>query len=58
MKKIISTMIATMLLAVPAVALSKKEKTAKANRLEVSFNYQRQQGPGSNQYAVWIKLVT
>ena len=48
-------MIVTMLLVIPAVALSKKEKAAKANRLEVSFNYQRQQGPGSNQYAVWIE---
>ena len=55
MKKIISAMIVTMLLAIPAVALSKKEKAAKANRLEVSFNYQRQNGPGSNQYAVWIE---
>ena len=55
MKKIISAMIVTMLLAIPAVALSKKEKAAKANRLEVSFNYQRQPGPGSNQYAVWIE---
>ena len=55
MKKIISAMIVTMLLAIPAVALSKKEKTSKANSLEVSFNYQRQPGPGSNQYAVWIE---
>lgn len=55
MKKIISAVIVTMLLAIPAVALSKKEKAAKANSLEVSFNYQRQQGPGSNQYAVWIE---
>ena len=55
MKKILSAIIVTMLLAIPAVALSKKGKTAKANTLEVSFNYQRQQGPGSNQYAVWIE---
>ena len=55
MKKIFSAIIVTMLLAIPAVALSKKGKTAKANSLEVSFNYQRQQGPGSNQYAVWIE---
>ena len=55
MKKIFSAIIVTMLLAIPAVALSKKEKAAKANTLEVSFNYQRQQGPGSNQYAVWIE---
>lgn len=32
-----------------------KTKAAKAKTLEVSFNYQRQQGPGSNQYAVWIE---
>jgi len=28
---------------------------AKAKQLEVTFNYQRQAGPGSNQYAVWIE---
>ena len=55
MKKIFSAIIAIMLLAISAVALNKKEKAAKANSLEVSFNYQRQQGPGSNQYAVWIE---
>ena len=55
MKKIFSAIIVTMLLTIPAVALSKKGKAAKANSLEVSFNYQRQQGPGSNQYAVWIE---
>jgi hypothetical protein len=31
------------------------KKAAKASTLEVSFNYQRQAGPGSNQYAVWIE---
>jgi hypothetical protein len=55
MKKFLSAIIVTMLLAIPAVALSKKGNAAKANTLEVSFNYQRQQGPGSNQYAVWIE---
>ena len=55
MKKVITAIIITMLLAIPAVALSKKGKAAKTNTLEVSFNYQRQQGPGSNQYAVWIE---
>lgn len=55
MKKVITAIIVTMLLAIPAVALSKKGKAAKANSLEVSFNYQRQAGPGSNQYAVWIE---
>ena len=54
-KKIITAIIVTMLLAIPAGALSKKGKAAKVNSLEVSFNYQRQQGPGSNQYAVWIE---
>ena len=42
--------IAAMLLAMPAMAQTKKGKT-----LEVSFNYQKQAGPGSNQYAVWIE---
>ena len=37
MKKIFSAIIVTMLLAIPAVALSKKGKTAKANSLEVSL---------------------
>ena len=55
MKKVITAIIVTMLLAISAVALNKKEKAAKANSLEVSFNYQRQQEPGSNQYAVWIE---
>ena len=55
MKKLITAIIVTMLLAIPAVALNKKGKATKANSLEVSFNYQRQQGPGSNQYAVWIE---
>ena len=55
MKKILSVIIVIMLLAIPTVALSKEGRTAKVNSLEVSFNYQRQQGPGSNQYAVWIE---
>ena len=37
-----------------AVAQNSK-KAVKASALEVSFNYQRQPGPGSNQYAVWIE---
>lgn len=55
MKKIITAIIAILLLVAPAVALGKKGKTAKAKTLEVSFNYQKQKGPGSNQYAVWIE---
>jgi hypothetical protein len=53
-KKIISVILAVMLFSIIAVAQSSK-KAAKANTLEVSFNYQKQAGPGSNQYAVWIE---
>ena len=51
-KKILSLMIAAMLLSVVAVAQNAKkaEKT-----LEVSFNYEKQGGPGSTQYAIWIE---
>ena len=55
MKKIFTAIIVTMLLAIPSVAQNKKDKAAKPSSLEVSFNYQRQEGPGSNQYAVWIE---
>lgn len=50
--KILFVMIATLLLSVVAVAQNAKkaEKT-----LEVSFNYEKQGGPGSNQYAIWIE---
>ena len=41
---------AMMLLSAPAMGQSNKGKS-----LEVSFNYQKQSGPGSNQYAVWIE---
>ena len=53
-KKFIFVILAAMLLSVIAVAQSSK-KAVKASALEVSFNYQRQPGPGSNQYAVWIE---
>lgn len=53
-KKIFPVMIAVMLLSVLAVAQSFKKST-KSRTLEVTFNYQRQNGPGSNQYAVWIE---
>ena len=47
--------LAAMLLAIPAMVQSKKGEAAKrAQTLEVSFDYQRQACPGSNQYAVWI----
>ena len=47
-------LILAILLSGIAVAQSSK-KAVKASALEVSFNYQRQAGPGSNQYAVWIE---
>lgn len=49
-KKFFIAIFAAMLLAVPAMGQSKKGKS-----LEVSFNYQKQAGAGSNQYAVWIE---
>lgn len=51
-KKILSLMIAAMLLSVVAVAQNSKKAS---KTLEVSFNYQKQNGPGSNQYAIWIE---
>ena len=54
-KKMIIAALAAMLLAIPAMVQSKKGEAAKAKTLEVSFDYQRQAGPGSNQYAVWIE---
>ncbi len=47
-------LILAILLSGIAVAQSSK-KAVKASALEVSFDYQRQAGPGSNQYAVWIE---
>lgn len=49
-KMFFTAVLAAMLLAVPAMGQSKKGKS-----LEVSFNYQKQAGAGSNQYAVWIE---
>ena len=47
--------IAALLLSVPVMVQSKKVQAKKSKTLEVSFDYQRQAGPGSNQYAVWIE---
>lgn len=41
------------LIAMPLVAQSSSSK--KAASVELSFNYQKQSGAGSNQYAVWIE---
>ncbi len=54
-KKTIMAVLAGILLFASTNAQNKQGKTEKANALEVSFNYQRQGGPGSNQYAVWIE---
>jgi len=54
-KKLFVAAMAAMMLSVPAMVQSKQGKAAKAKSLEVSFDYQKQPGPGSNQYAVWIE---
>jgi hypothetical protein len=65
-KKYFTTILAAMLLVIPAMVVGIKaaseqshakvsDQSAKAKSLEVSFDYQRQAGPGSNQYAVWIE---
>ena len=49
MKKILSLfMVAAALFATTSCA-------QKASSVDVSFNYERQDGPGSNQYAVWVE---
>ena len=52
---IITAVLAGALLLIPAIAQNKQGKAGKAKSLEVSFDYQKQAGPGSNQYAVWIE---
>ena len=68
-KKFLIAVFAAMLLAIPAMVQSKKGEAVKKaaierelarpkvkpKTLEVSFDYQRQAGPGSNKYAVWIE---
>ena len=64
-KLMITAVLAALLIAIPAIVQSKKEQVnaasgqelakKKAKSLEVSFDYQKQAGPGSNQYAVWIE---
>ena len=44
-----------MLLCTLGVAQKKSGKSAKSTSLGVSFDYQRQNTYGSNQYAVWIE---
>ncbi len=54
-KKFFIAAIAALFMAMPTIAQNKKGQAAKAKTLEVSFDYQRQAGPGSNQYAIWIE---
>ena len=54
-RKIFTAILAVLLLAVPVVVLGIRSQAKKNKCLEVSFEYQRQGGPGSNQYAVWIE---
>jgi len=56
MKKsiIITTIAVALLLCVTGMAMASSQ-ARKARSLEVTFNYEKQAGPGSNQYAVWIE---
>ena len=54
-KKTFCAILLAAMLTMPVFAQTKKGKAGKSASLEVSFNYQKQAGPGSNQYAVWIE---
>ena len=51
MKKLIIVLLVAMSAITLATCASKKA----AKVVEISFNYTKQQGPGSNQYAVWVE---
>ena len=53
--KLFSAILAVVLLAVPIMVLGIRKKVEMARTLIVTFDYKRQAGPGSNQYAVWIE---
>ena len=52
MKNYFFAVFTAMLLMTPAMAQAQNKQ---GKTLEVSFDYQKQAGPGSNQYAVWIE---
>jgi len=52
-KNYLISVLTAMLLMVPTMVQAQSKGNAKT--LEVSFDYQKQPGPGSNQYAVWIE---
>lgn len=54
-RKIITAILTALVLSTSCTAVKKERKQEKATSLEVSFNYQRQNDHGSNQYAVWIE---
>ena len=53
--KLFSAILAVVLLAVPIMVLGIRKKVEMARTLIVTFDYKRQAGPGSNQYAFWIE---
>lgn len=57
MNKLIFTVLifAAALMGVTAEEKSKKQNPKSAGTVEISFDYNRKSGPGSNQYAVWIE---
>lgn len=52
-KNYLISVLTAMLLMVPTMVQAQSKGNAKT--LEISFDYQKQPGPGSNQYAVWIE---
>ncbi len=52
-KNYLISVLTAILLMVPTMVQAQSKGNAKT--LEVSFDYQKQPGPGSNQYAVWIE---
>lgn len=54
-RKIITAILTALVLSTSCTAVKKERKQENATSLEVSFNYQRQNDHGSNQYAVWIE---
>lgn len=57
MKKLLSmaALIIVTLLTTPIVSKAQTSANTKGKSVEISFDYVKQQGPGSNQYAVWIE---
>ena len=49
-------LILTIMAVLPVIPTAAQQSTSKkATALELSFNYQKQSGSGSNQYAVWVE---